>query len=660
MSIKPSLIMRYNFPKITCLSMVLMGLFASPLFAQQKAFFKTEVDTELKPWTDLEFYNDPENFQFAIVTDNTGGMRPGVFEIGIEKLNLMMPEFVLSVGDLIQGYTQDTMQIRREWEDFETKIDKLNVPFFYLPGNHDITNLVMQKEWEKRYGKRYYSFKYKEVLFIILDSNDDDDHSLTEAQTSFAIETLEKNPDVRWTFVLMHHPIWKYDTEGRFEKVEKVLSQRKHTVLAGHEHKYQYIERNNANYYVLATTGGGSQLRGNLFGEFDHFVWVTMSDEGPIMANLRLDGILAHDISNEKTAAMARSMLSNTHFKFLFLANEGNMFEHGTGYIKFNNTSDVPLNVELTFQHHHEVDMNPSIQSLKINPGEEKILEISVKAQEPTRYENLGFLKFYWKLSYDTEAFKDFFLDGNMDFPIERSPADYFSPQTTKFITSTEVNFDQPLALLNTEITISNEKADPSLKTFVLDQTTTLEARLRNDKNEFTEKSLKKYEKTPLKKGVKVKKPVIGLNYARYNGYWNDIPDFETLSSDKEGVAKDFTVSDLASGDKNNFGLRYTGFIEIPEDGLYHFRSQADDMAQFKIHDEIICIDGTSGTNTDGFNKIGNTGAVALKKGFHPISIDFVEQQGNERLRFYYKLKENDDWIYIDLANYFRISGSKN
>jgi hypothetical protein len=30
-------------------------------------------------------------------------------------------------------------------------------------------------------------------------------------------------------------------------------------------------------------------------GEFDHIMWVTMTDDGPIVANLLLDGILNDD-----------------------------------------------------------------------------------------------------------------------------------------------------------------------------------------------------------------------------------------------------------------------------------------------------------------------------------------------------------------------------
>ena len=39
--------------------------------------FESNVDTPVKPWTHLNFYNDPKNFKFAIVSDRTGGVRPG-------------------------------------------------------------------------------------------------------------------------------------------------------------------------------------------------------------------------------------------------------------------------------------------------------------------------------------------------------------------------------------------------------------------------------------------------------------------------------------------------------------------------------------------------------------------------------------------------------
>ena len=79
--------------------------------------------------------------------------------------------------------------------------------------------------------------------------------------------------------------------------VEKLLADRKHTVFAGHVHRYQKFVRQGMNYFMLATTGGASMIRGVEYGEFDHFVWVTMKKAGPVLANILLDGILREDLA---------------------------------------------------------------------------------------------------------------------------------------------------------------------------------------------------------------------------------------------------------------------------------------------------------------------------------------------------------------------------
>ena len=64
-------------------------------------------------------------------------------------------------------------------------------------------------------------------------------------------------------------------------------------------HHYAKYERNNGEYYILSTTGGAKERRGVDFGEFDHLVWVTMSDKEPIIANLLLDGIWNEDMRDK-------------------------------------------------------------------------------------------------------------------------------------------------------------------------------------------------------------------------------------------------------------------------------------------------------------------------------------------------------------------------
>ena len=42
---------------------------------------------EPRPWTHLNFQNDPDDFQFAIVPDRTGGDYRGAFTNALEKVN---------------------------------------------------------------------------------------------------------------------------------------------------------------------------------------------------------------------------------------------------------------------------------------------------------------------------------------------------------------------------------------------------------------------------------------------------------------------------------------------------------------------------------------------------------------------------------------------
>ncbi|HKB02662.1 MAG TPA: metallophosphoesterase [Gemmataceae bacterium] len=254
---------------------------------------------ERNPWTHLRLNNDREEFQFAIVSDRTGGHREKIFSRAVEQLNLLQPEFVLSVGDLIEGYSTDREKVLEQWREFQTYTAKLQMPFFYVPGNHDVTNLDQEKIWEQKFGRRYYHFMYNGVLFLILNSDDPPaSASLSETQVKWAKQVLADNADARWTIVAFHKPIWTGDIEkNRWGEVERALAGRNFTVFVGHVHRYQKFVRNGMNYYQLATTGGGSRLRGVRYGEFDHIVWVTMKKTGPVLANVMLDGILPENLT---------------------------------------------------------------------------------------------------------------------------------------------------------------------------------------------------------------------------------------------------------------------------------------------------------------------------------------------------------------------------
>src|SRR5947207_4179734 len=111
-------------------------------------------------------------------------------------------------------------------------------------------------------------------------------------QRAWAAKVLEANKDVRWTFVFLHKPIWNAaDLEKNgWAAVERALVGRKYNVFCGHVHHYREYQRNGTQYYQLATTGGGSRMRGAEYGEFDHVMWVTMKKDFPVLVNVDLNG----------------------------------------------------------------------------------------------------------------------------------------------------------------------------------------------------------------------------------------------------------------------------------------------------------------------------------------------------------------------------------
>ena len=281
-----------------------------------------------QPWPHENFDTGDEKFTFAIITDLNGGEREGVFEVAVAQLNLLRPEFIISVGDLIDGGTEDIAQLEKEWDWFDERAEKATAPLFYVGGNHDLTNQTMRDVWQARYGPRFYHFVYGNILFLMMDT---EDYSPTRHEEIYlaraaAIEVLDgpepdkaremeyfkmpervtgeigagqaayieaaiaDNPDVRWTFLFMHKPVWKREDENAFARIETALADRPYTLFNGHFHAYAHTTRNTRDYMILGTTGGGQNAEND--ASFDHVTLVTMDETGPSIANLRMDGIL--------------------------------------------------------------------------------------------------------------------------------------------------------------------------------------------------------------------------------------------------------------------------------------------------------------------------------------------------------------------------------
>ncbi len=333
---------------------------------------------ESVPVSSKPFNNADQTFRFAIVSDRTGGMRGGVFKEAIGKLNILQPEFVLSVGDLIDGYTEDSDVWNTQWDEFDTMINALQMPFYYVPGNHDTSNELLTNVWRERHGRDFYHFKYKNVLFLALNTDQIKNGGIGTDQIQYFQNVLAENKDVSWTLIFMHRPLWSYgDTQG-YGEIEKALGLRNYTVFSGHHHFYQFKMHNGMEHFTLATTGGGSYMRNPDVGEFDHITWVTMKEKGPVTAHLELSGIYDKDVVPEEDYEDIQKLRQGNWLEIEPVVTETDMVSGFPLALTLKNTSDREFLIQGVLADQEDIQFQPKSISELISPQSEKEIMIQV------------------------------------------------------------------------------------------------------------------------------------------------------------------------------------------------------------------------------------------------------------------------------------------
>jgi hypothetical protein len=542
----------------------------------------------------------------------------------------LYPEFVMSVGDLIEGYTKNDSLINEQWDEFHGLLDPLSSRFFYVAGNHDYSNSTMATQWKERFGKDYYHFIYKDVLFLIMNTNDGDGVLISEDQIKFLKETIAQNTDVRWTMVFMHHPLWVYADVNGFDQVEEMLENRDYTVFAGHTHRYLHQVRNDQNHYVLGTTGGGSELRGPKFGEFDHIGWVTMTDDGPKLANISLSGINDHDVSNEITHEMASSLIDASNFKTLVMAKG----KDRKVLMVLNNDSDSTMHFKGRLYHNHHLKTDVSHFQISIPAKSSQQIAIRTSPIVDLDESNWNPLELDWEMSYDV-AFMDpdFSLKGTEIIEIKPSNTGIAMQGESIFLKDLQVGIEHPYTGLLMKYTKDEnstwQNTLENTKTLTLSGTTNLKVFLQ-DKDGFQSDFFnRKYEKVRPSKAVKVRRPKEGLTYAYYEGNFEAVPDFTILSPIKSGSVLELDPDKI--GERlDHYAIQYKGYIKVPSDGVYTFYLRSDDGSKLYLDGELVVDnDGSHSAST-------KKGLKALKKGMHPIQIDYFEDFLGEELQLFF------------------------
>ena len=283
---------------------------------------------------------EDESFTFAVFGDRTGGPVEGIEVLAqaVQDVNLVEPDLVMTVGDMVQGYNQSGLW-QRQADEYSETMDGLISPWYPVAGNHDVywrgegrPEAENEANYERHFAPLWYAFRHKDCWFIVLYTDEGNPQTgernfnkpecqrMSEEQFAFLDGTLELAKEARHVFIFLHHPRWQGGKYGDdWQRVHERLADAGNVsaVFGGHIHHMVYDGlRDGIEYFTLATTGGAQPGDAPRAGFLHHWNLVTVREDHIAVAALPVGAAIDPRLVTREVSYAARVL--NDRFQPIF------------------------------------------------------------------------------------------------------------------------------------------------------------------------------------------------------------------------------------------------------------------------------------------------------------------------------------------------------
>ncbi|GEM_PF-3768563 len=223
-------------------------------------------------------------FSFAVYGDSH--TYPDTHGKILDLICARKPAFIINTGDVVFNGLND-----KEWRKFKQITEKVsNIPLYGTIGDHDKHVPFFVANYDTVDQSTWYSFKYENCIFIVIDTIDD--FSPSSYQYSWItnqLHTVAASNTESKIFIIAHNAPYSTGAAGD-ENMQTALvplfkQYHVNAVLTGHGEYYEHIYNDGIDYFI--TGGGGAPLSeqsktaewSRTFNSVHHYLYISVDND---------------------------------------------------------------------------------------------------------------------------------------------------------------------------------------------------------------------------------------------------------------------------------------------------------------------------------------------------------------------------------------------